>query len=434
MSDDDLAERVERTTAALRRAVIEAVSFSRAMTAYRRPSRRSCRHLARTLAPTALSRRVAGLSLRRERRARELSTQFLGAVHRKMPRRRVTKSAQVHIRSRVAAFVTDDRRPRSLESLSMRESISLLPRGSTFPPHGDRVGRLRRTAGRQPIRRGAMAGVAACRDPQGSGRSRRHHVGFTTRRARGGGIFRTRQASIDCRQAVGPAHRAAQLPDGHRLVGLDARVDRSGQDDAGRKAPARQRDARGAQSGIIAQTEELARSKDPAAERLFTADFVRGAAELLDGTFIDPDNLGIVDVMPASILNGVTPIPATGDASVDIPALIAAPRRPRRRVPHQRPCDVHADGAHARRGRGLPVPRSRTARRQRARAAVRRVALLPAYQRRSRDHRARRPGRHRVRFNDIRIDASRQASLQMDSAPTDPPTAATVMISLFKKT
>jgi len=33
----------------------------------------------------------------------------------------------------------------------------------------------------------------------------------------------------------------------------------------------------------------------------------------------------------------------------------------------------------------------------------------------------------------VTIDMSREASLQMDSAPTDPPTAATVLVSLWQQ-
>ena len=187
-------------------------------------------------------------------------------------------------------------------------------------------------------------------------------------------------------------------------------------------------------SGIIAQTEELARSKDPAAERLFTADFVRGAAELLDGTFIDPDNLGIVDVMPASILNGVTPIPATGDASVDIPALIAGFHGDlggaylisdpvtftQMALTHDAGAgypflDLGPRGGSA---LGLPCVASRSCPRTSDGHGI--IALVD-------------PAGIAFGSNDIRIDASRQASLQMDSAPTDPPTAATVMISLFQE-
>jgi len=75
---------------------------------------------------------------------------------------------------------------------------------------------------------------------------------------------------------------------------------------------------------LTAVTKELVRNSSPTSEARFRADMIRSLAEALDAAFIDPSNAGVTDVQPASVTNGVTPLPSTGNPGADVAALIAA--------------------------------------------------------------------------------------------------------------
>ncbi|MBJ9675231.1 phage major capsid protein [Burkholderia gladioli] len=65
--------------------------------------------------------------------------------------------------------------------------------------------------------------------------------------------------------------------------------------------------------GIVVMTEELVRSSTPAAEGLVQQDLIATVGQFLDGQFIDPAKAaGANGVSPASITNGVTAIEASG--------------------------------------------------------------------------------------------------------------------------
>ncbi|WP_439444449.1 phage major capsid protein [Xanthomonas translucens pv. translucens] len=78
-------------------------------------------------------------------------------------------------------------------------------------------------------------------------------------------------------------------------------------------------------AAISVVTEELERFADPSIQLLVRDDLAEAVIERADEDFVDPDKaVGTgANASPASITNGVTPIPATGDPSVDIPALWA---------------------------------------------------------------------------------------------------------------
>ncbi|MCR6699705.1 MAG: phage major capsid protein [Dokdonella sp.] len=76
-------------------------------------------------------------------------------------------------------------------------------------------------------------------------------------------------------------------------------------------------------AAIVPVTREALFAAGPVAEAALQRDLERAVAEALDVAFIDSTNAGIADEMPASITNGVAPIPSTGDPSQDIAALIA---------------------------------------------------------------------------------------------------------------
>jgi HK97 family phage major capsid protein len=76
-------------------------------------------------------------------------------------------------------------------------------------------------------------------------------------------------------------------------------------------------------AGIVALTDELVRSADPAAEPLVRSDLVGAIGELIDTSFVDPENGGVADVSPPSITHGLTPISSTGNPAEDLRLLLA---------------------------------------------------------------------------------------------------------------
>jgi HK97 family phage major capsid protein/HK97 family phage prohead protease len=67
-------------------------------------------------------------------------------------------------------------------------------------------------------------------------------------------------------------------------------------------------------AGIIVLTDELVRLSTPSAEALARDDLASGIIQLMDQDFIDPDKAAVANVSPASIINGVTPVTASGTA------------------------------------------------------------------------------------------------------------------------
>jgi HK97 family phage major capsid protein/HK97 family phage prohead protease len=65
-------------------------------------------------------------------------------------------------------------------------------------------------------------------------------------------------------------------------------------------------------AGICVLTEELVRFSNPAAETVVQNQLTRQMAQFLDRQFIDPTVAAITNVSPASITNGVTPVTASG--------------------------------------------------------------------------------------------------------------------------
>ena len=65
-------------------------------------------------------------------------------------------------------------------------------------------------------------------------------------------------------------------------------------------------------AGIIVVTDELMRMSSPSVEAVVRNDMLEGMAAFSDSQFINPAIAAVADVSPASILNGVTPVTATG--------------------------------------------------------------------------------------------------------------------------
>jgi len=184
-------------------------------------------------------------------------------------------------------------------------------------------------------------------------------------------------------------------------------------------------------AGIIVLTEELVRLSNPSAEALVRADMVAGIAQFLDAQFIDPAVVAVAGVNPASITNGAPTAAATTNPLADLLGLIAhfstnnipvnglafimSPANALawsfytsasgdRLFP-----DLTMNGGSV---QGITVVTSQA-------AAAYVIALQPQL----------------ILYADdggVTIDASREASLQMDSAPMSPADATTVMVSLWQ--
>ena len=184
-------------------------------------------------------------------------------------------------------------------------------------------------------------------------------------------------------------------------------------------------------AGIIVLTEELVRFSSPSAEALVRADMVAGIAQFLDAQFVDPAVAAVAGVNPASITNGAPTAAATANPVADIMGLIN----------HFATNNIAVDGVtflmsasnalslsfrqnmdgspefpgvglNGGSYRGMTFITSNA-------LTTNVVALQPAL----------------ILYADdggVSIDASREASLQMDSAPMSPADATTVYVSLFQ--
>ena len=203
-------------------------------------------------------------------------------------------------------------------------------------------------------------------------------------------------------------------------------------------------------AGIVVITDELARSSSPAAEEVVRQDLIDQTAQFLDRQFVDPTVTAVAGVSPASITNGVDAITASGtdadafraDAKQLMAAYIAANMSLAGAVwimtetqalslalmlnplGQQEFPGMTATGTGTL--LGLPVIISENIPGQ---AAVTGPPAIPAGSRII-----------LVKASEIlladdgqtMLDVSSEASLQMDSAPTDPPAAATVFVSLWQ--
>lgn len=196
-------------------------------------------------------------------------------------------------------------------------------------------------------------------------------------------------------------------------------------------------------AGIVVQTEELMRFSTPSSEMLIRDGLVSSVAYLTDRDFLDP-NKAADDISPASVTNGVSPITSSGTTAdalrADIGALLdeyeddniggdslvlVMTRKQAGRLSLMRnalgqqefPGITRAGGTLE----GIPVITSNNIVSSTGSPAD--GGLIVAINAGS------------ILLADdggIQIDVSREASLQMDSAPDSPATASTVMTSLWQ--
>jgi len=203
-------------------------------------------------------------------------------------------------------------------------------------------------------------------------------------------------------------------------------------------------------AGIVVITDELARSSSPAAEGVVRQDLIDQTAQFLDRQFVDPTVAASAGVSPASITNGVTAVTASGtdadafraDAQALMAAFIAANMSLAGAVWIMTETQalglalmLNALGQAEFPGMsitgtgtllGLPVIISENIP---AQAAVTGPPAIPAG---SRIILAKASEILLADEGQTMLDVSSEASLQMESAPTDPPTASTVFVSLWQ--
>lgn len=196
-------------------------------------------------------------------------------------------------------------------------------------------------------------------------------------------------------------------------------------------------------AGIVVMTDELVRFSNPSAEALVRQDLIDTIVQTMDRDFVDPANAGTTNVKPASITNGVTPVAASGtDAEAiraDVKALMnkyvvanmsmagavwimnetTALSLALMQNPLGQPefTGLSINGLNGGTFFGLPVVLSENIP---AGSSGARLILAKASEIMLADD------------GETLLDASNQASLEMDSAPTSPPVAATVLVSLWQ--
>jgi len=184
-------------------------------------------------------------------------------------------------------------------------------------------------------------------------------------------------------------------------------------------------------AAIVALSQELVRFSNPKAEAIVRDSLVKDIAAFIDGQFTNPAVAAVAGINPASITNGAPTAAATTNPLADILGLIN--HFATNNIPVQgltflmSPTNALAlsfrtnvDGSPEFPGitmeggtyKGMTFITSNT-------LGTNVVALQPAY----------------ILFADdggVTIDASTEASLQMDSAPASPVDATTVLVSMFQ--
>lgn len=77
-------------------------------------------------------------------------------------------------------------------------------------------------------------------------------------------------------------------------------------------------------AGIAAFDKELMRLSSPSVEIMVRDDLAKAVAQVADDSFINPNNGGLTNITPASVLYGVTPITPTGTTAAHLQADLAS--------------------------------------------------------------------------------------------------------------
>jgi hypothetical protein len=173
-------------------------------------------------------------------------------------------------------------------------------------------------------------------------------------------------------------------------------------------------------TGIIVLSEELLKLAAPGTETFLRDELVSGLRAWLDAQLLDPTAVAVPGELPGSITSTATSTPATSDPKADVLALLAAfsVANPtlERAVVIANPVNVLA----MRSALGPAADGDLGVRFLSSAAAGTNVVVADA------------GGVVWGDLGGISIDASRQATLQLDDAPLDPPTAAAELTNLWQ--
>ncbi len=179
-------------------------------------------------------------------------------------------------------------------------------------------------------------------------------------------------------------------------------------------------------------TKEALEAVDSRAEAEFQRRIVRAIVRLINATFLDPSVPAVGNISPPSITNGLTPLAYTGDLIESVGDLFDAyggdystavlmtdPKTGLKLAAATNSAGAFAfPDATARGGSvlGIPLVGGRGSPRD---SSGGQLVIADTAQ-------------VAVGLGELRVDRSTQATLEMESEPTDPPTASTVLISLFQ--
>jgi HK97 family phage major capsid protein/HK97 family phage prohead protease len=198
-------------------------------------------------------------------------------------------------------------------------------------------------------------------------------------------------------------------------------------------------------AGIIVLNDELVRLSSPSAELLVRNDLAASIVQFMDNQFVDPSKAAVSGVSPASITNGVSAVTATGTTGaalrLDLKTLFASFLAANMQVTNaafimtQQTAlaislmtnslgnpefpNITMNGGTL---LGLPVITSENIPATGGSPTDGYPIILVST-----------PDILLADDGDITIDASREASLQMDTAPDSPATASTIMVSMFQQ-
>ena len=168
-------------------------------------------------------------------------------------------------------------------------------------------------------------------------------------------------------------------------------------------------------SGIVIITAELAKLAIPGTEDALRETFVGGLTAFVDKAFIDPSETSVPNEKPGSITSGVTPLTGTGSLPVDVATLLDAfyadnPSAETAVLVTSPGIKAQLVGVEGRAPFDLTIVTSPAA-----------AGIVVALD----------PKRVFVADAGASFATSQDVSVQMDSAPTNPPTAATVTRDLW---
>ncbi|WLA80300.1 phage major capsid protein [Bradyrhizobium elkanii] len=198
-------------------------------------------------------------------------------------------------------------------------------------------------------------------------------------------------------------------------------------------------------AGIIVLNQELVRLSNPSAELLVRNDLAAAVVQFMDAQFVDPSKAAVSGVSPASITNGVSAITATGTTGAalraDLKTLMASFLAANMQVTsvvfimtqqtalaislmtnslgNKEFPDINMNGGTL---LGIPVVTSENVPATGGSPTDGYPIILASA-----------PDILLADDGDVTIDASQEASLQMDTAPDSPATASTTFVSMFQQ-